>query len=413
MARRPRASRLETRTARLKLPVRLKPYDFTTISPGISVGYRRNVASGAWVLRAADGHGGNWTKRVGLADDFEDADGEHVLTFWQAQERARKLARGGADSGRPATVNDAVDAYERDLIARGGSVANAGRVRKHLPATLAVKPVGLLTARELSAWRDSLLANGMKPATAVRLAKAFKAAVNLCSRYDHRIANTSAWRDGLSGIAEGASSRNVQRLDDDQVRALITAAYETDHSFGVYLETAAVTGARLSQIARLVVSDLQADNGMPRLLMPSSKKGGRGRKPGKRPIPITAELASKLRSNRPPDTPLLLRGDGRAWQWRRSGDHVLLYARAAERAGIKGTTIYALRHSSVIRSLLANVPIRVVAALHDTSVVMLERVYSSHITDYSDALARPALLATPPLADDTGTKVVPLARRRP
>jgi hypothetical protein len=32
--RRPRASRLETRTARLKLPVRQKPYDFTAISPG-------------------------------------------------------------------------------------------------------------------------------------------------------------------------------------------------------------------------------------------------------------------------------------------------------------------------------------------------------------------------------------------
>ena len=49
MARRPRASQLETRTARLKLPVRQKPYAFTTIAPGIALGYRRNAGGGVWV----------------------------------------------------------------------------------------------------------------------------------------------------------------------------------------------------------------------------------------------------------------------------------------------------------------------------------------------------------------------------
>jgi hypothetical protein len=125
------------------------------------------------------------------------------LTFWQAQDRARKPARGSdADAGRPATVADAVAAYERDLIARGGSVANAGRIRKHLTPTLAAKPAGLLTARELAAWRDGLLAGGMKSATAVRLAKATKAALNLAARRDPRILNRAAWRDGLGGLAE-------------------------------------------------------------------------------------------------------------------------------------------------------------------------------------------------------------------
>ena len=36
-------------------------------------------------------------------------------------------------------------------------------------------------------------------------------------------------------------------------------------------------------------------------------------------------------------------------------------------------TAYALRHSSIIRALLAGVPVRVVAVNHDTSVTMLER----------------------------------------
>jgi len=43
MARRPRAFRLESRSNRLRFPVREKPYDFTTISPGISIGYRRTA----------------------------------------------------------------------------------------------------------------------------------------------------------------------------------------------------------------------------------------------------------------------------------------------------------------------------------------------------------------------------------
>ena len=80
-----------------------------------------------------------------------------MLTWWQATEAARKLARGSDDDGRPVTVKEAVDAFARDLLARDGSVANAGRIHKHLTPTLAAKPVGLLTARELAAWRDGLL----------------------------------------------------------------------------------------------------------------------------------------------------------------------------------------------------------------------------------------------------------------
>ena len=58
-------------------------------------------------------------------------------------------------------------------------------------------------------------------------------------------------------------------------------------------------------------------------------------------------------------------------------------------------TIYALRHSSIVRQLLANTPIRVVATLHDTSVVMIERTYSKFITDHSDAC--PAVHCSIPL----------------
>jgi integrase len=411
MARNPRASRLETRTARLRLPVRRKPHDFTTVSPGVAVGYRRNKAAGVWVLRAADGHGGNWTKRIALADDFEAADGANVLTWFEAIEAARKLARGTeTDTNRPQSFADAIDAYEHDLVARGGAIANAQRIRKHVTPTLASKPVGLLTARELTHWRDGLLGGGMKAATAVRLFKNAKAALTLAAKRDHRITNQAAWRDGLSGLAENFESRNPSRLPDVQVRAVVAAAYAIDPAFGLYVEVAAVTGARPSQIARLLVGDLLPNGDGPRLMLPSSRKG-RGRKVSRKPVPITASLAAKLSAastGRPPTAPLLVRADGRAWQSTDKGDHARLFAQAAERIGF-ACTIYALRHSSIVRALLANIPLRVVAALHDTSTSQIERTYSAHITEFADTLSRRALLD---IAPPKPAKVVRLPRAR-
>ena len=113
MARSTRASRLETRTARLKSAVRKKPY-FVAIGPGVGLGYRRNKTAGSWVVRAADGKGGNWTQAFAVADDFEDANGTDVFNFWQAQERARAVARGGRDALRTAASRSL---WRRSLIA--------------------------------------------------------------------------------------------------------------------------------------------------------------------------------------------------------------------------------------------------------------------------------------------------------
>jgi len=109
MARRPRSSKLETRTDRLNIAARQKPYHFTTISPGIALGYRRGKDRNAWVVRCADGRGGNWLKNLpGVPDDHEDANGQSVIDFWMAQDAARRLARGSDDNGRPVSVDEAL-----------------------------------------------------------------------------------------------------------------------------------------------------------------------------------------------------------------------------------------------------------------------------------------------------------------
>jgi integrase len=160
-----------------------------------------------------------------------------------------------------------------------------------------------------------------------------------------------------------------------------------------------VTGARPSQAVRLRVLDLQ-DGDRPKLMMPKSAKGG-GRNRSARKlqtysVPITPALAAKLKAarGREPDAPLLLRGDGQPWSESPSNDYRDDVRAIVAEIGLdpEAVTIYALRHSSIVRQLLANTPIRIIAAVHNTSVTEIERTYSAHIAEYSDEISRNGLL---------------------
>jgi integrase len=217
------------------------------------------------------------------------------------------------------------------------------------------------------------------------------------------IANQRAWKVGLAALPDAHVARNVI-LTDDEVRRIVRAAYERDRALGVLAEVAAVTGARLSQLSRLEVGDLQADGAQPRLLMPLSGKGRvRTKRHERRPVPITAALASVLKqeaAGRASNAPLLLRDNGERWGHGRKRHHRNDFRAVVEAAGLDPdvATLSALRHSSIVRMLVSNTPIRIVATLHDTSVKMIERTYSKHIAEHTDAPARRALLDIAPAA---------------
>jgi integrase len=394
MARSIRAPKLENRTNRLRLAPRWKPYT-VRVAPGVRLAYRRKATAGSWSVIASDGKGGNWLKLFGTADDFEDANGDTILDFWQAQARARVLARGEHEdkSGEhaPATVAAALDHYASDLKVRGGDLANVARVRGHLSATLLDKAVALLAARELKRWRD-----GLKKSVTVssinRICNGLRAALNLAADTDERIVSRRAWEVGLQAIRDATESRNVI-LPADAIRRIVGQAYSVSPEFGLLVETAATTGARVSQLAGLELPDVQGDRADPRLMMPSSRKGRGRKKVTRQPVPIPENLAVRLRQagQQSNNGRLLMKPSGEPWK---RSDHTRLFARAVQHAGLDPAevTIYALRHSSITRQLLAAVPIRVVAVFHDTSVAMIEKTYSKHIGDHADALARPALL---------------------
>jgi integrase len=392
MAPRIRSYSLENRTQRLRLPVRRRSYSVQiAVRPAIRLAYRRNLGGGTWSVIA-----NGWIKAFATADDFEDANGGTIIAYHEAVDRARKLARGNGEiAERPIVVAEAITRYEADLKARGGCLKNATRVRANLPNSLATKSVSLLVARDLRDWRDGLLEH-LVPSSVNRTCRAMKACLNLAATLDSRIGNQDAWRRGLAAIPDAEESRNVV-LADDVVRTIIACAYQVTSQFGLLVEVLAVTGARVSQVGRLVVGDVQAD----RIMMPPSRKGGKKKRTEKRPVPLPASLVAKLRAvagDRSADEPLLLRQDG-VGRWGITFAHGWPFHQTVKAAGLdpKVVTIYALRHSNIVRQLIAGVPVRVVASHHDTSVVMIEKTYSKHILDHTDALTRRTLLTVNPV----------------
>ena len=413
MARKLRSAKLDTRNARLKLPTQDGRPHFAPVATGIALGYR--AGPGSWSVRFADGKGGKVLKSLqAIADDHEDADGDKVLSFWQATEKARRFARGQeVTPGALATVDAALTDYANDLRVRGGNPTNATQPRHHLTPSLLTTTVAMLRVRDLKSWRNSLVTKGMPASTVNRMCKSVKAALNLAASHDERITNRTAWTVGLAQIPEADDTESNLVLTDEQVRAVIASAYAISDELGLYVEVHAATGARSGQIAELNVGDLVIGSvpitkpsvrstvtadAKPSLMMPSSLKGKGRRTRSRKPMPISAELAQRLANSncctmrqlkRADNEPLLLRNGGR-WD---SLAHRRPFMRVAEAAGLpEGATIYCLRHTVITRLLLAGVPVRLVASSLDTSVGQIEKTYSKNISSHGDDLMRRALL---------------------
>ena len=124
-------------------------------------------------------------------------------------------------------------------------------------------------------------------------------------------------------------------------------------------------------------------------------------------VPITAALSRKLKAavaGRADHAPLLLQNDGTPWDKNPGQNYHRQVDNVVTGIGLDPAevTMYALRHSSIVRMLLRNIPIRLVASLHNTSVAMIEKHYSKYITEHSiDDITRAGLLSeSTPAADN-------------
>lgn len=403
---------IDTAAKRAKLRSRKNPY-WLGVSGGrggLSLGYRKpTYGAGAWVAKLT-ANGNRREGKIGIADDepialgalnFRDAIAT-VLQWGRQQYASIEIERSNSVTKAP-TVKTAVDEY----IAAGKI---GGRLKRYvLSDELASVQLSRLTELKISEWRERLPAK-LAAASKNRVVTDLRAALNASALRYRRILPAhipTEIKVGTKAEADTALPRH-QLLTDGQVHNSIKAAFEVDPSddFGRLVILLAATGARFSQIVRVKVRDVQAQNA--RIMVPGSHKG-RNRKV--RPpiaVPVAPEVIEYLRPilrDRAPDEHLLshwvnrrLPGS-RNWirdqrrPWSAAYETLDLWAATVKHAALSsGTVMYALRHSSIVRMLLKNVPVRVVAAQHDTSIEMIERHYAAYITDMSEGLARTALM---------------------
>jgi integrase len=420
MARTVVEQRIQDRTARGRLAVRNKPY-WRALCEGHHIGYRRGNRKGTWFARYLDPAAGDYvSSAIGEADDVLEADGRTIFTYKQAMDRALRWIEL-EQTGGPAAANDpdlsvaqAVDIYIAWRDARRSS--QAGRAVKsdaHYKLTSFVLEDGKLpqlrladlTEADLIAWQLRLARK--KPASIQRIVNDLKAALNAAFIANRRVLPSdlpTTIRFGLKIDAPEillANARENQILPDDFVRRLVAAAIALDEDLGYLVVLLAATGARFSQLARMTVGDVQAEQN--RLMVPQSFKG-RKRQLQYIRVQVGADTLAAIApivAGRPASAPLLEHWRLKQvapmqWErvdrgpWSAPSEMTRLWKRAVADAGLPAATIpYALRHSSIVRGLRAGLPIRLVAALHDTSVGMIERHYSRWITDgLEDMVAR-------------------------
>lgn len=409
-----KSTQLDSKTARAKLTWSPTPY-FATIDKELDVGYRKGKRTndahrmpGAWIMRRPrpdEEKGYVHDSLDARADDFADADGKEVLTFWQACDRARERARGGAPAKTaeaPQTIGEALTAYIATREARSQRNGRDSRYRLDpllKDKKLAAKPIAKLTDADLKHWSSSL--SDLKPATIKRTGNDLRAA----------LASASDWsklpdkirgeiRVALKAPPNASGDTRHALLTDADIRRIVDAAYTVGEDFGALVLVLAATGARFSEGARITVAGLQAEAG--RLIVPASAKGrGEKRRPFI-PVPVGPDVIARLKeivAGRPGHEPLLMRTDHRATKshkrqpWAAASLMQRPWRKALEIAGIPYVEPYALRHSSIVRMLRKGIPTRITAGLHDTSIVMIERHYSAFILDAADELARGAIVS--------------------
>jgi integrase len=409
MARTIKDASLDSRTARIRLTARGKPY-FRQIEPGLHLGYRKPrgrkgkpATSGQWVTRIYAGGQAYKVKKLGVADDLTDADGVAILNFAQAQNKARERFQNGArdEAGinGPLTVAEAIRDYLDDLEHRGKSAYDAKcRADVFIIPKLGEIEVSKLTSKRLKEWlkgvastaprlrtkkgevqkhrdldKDDKEAIRKRKASANKTLTCLKAALTLAFR-ENRVSNDAAWRQVKP--FEKVDAARIRFLTIAEGKRLINAC---DPEFRPMVQAALATGCRYGELCALDVHDFDPDA---ETLSIRQSKSGKARK-----VYLTAEgvrLFDRLAAGRTGIEPLLRDNKGERFTKSRQ-DRPMREACAT--AKIKPAIgFHGLRHTFASLLVKSGTPMRYVAeALGHASTSMTEKHYAhlvpSHVAD--------------------------------
>ncbi len=381
MPRKVKSAKTDTRSARSNLAQRREPY-WTRVARGYALGYRKGSSGGTWIARRQMPDGGKQYSALGQADDALDADGSRVLSFDQAQDRARewfrRAARHEAGVEDNLTVSEAIEDYLGFLrLERAASTAYdaAKRAHKHILGPLGKQRVSDLTTKQIRRWRDSMVPSDQDAETrrraqdsANRVLTILRAALNRAWS-DGQVTDDSAWRrvQPFSGVGE---ARKVF-LTEAEGQLLVNACH--DQALRDLVAAGLLTGARLGEMTAAQVGDVDLDDGV------WTVNSG---KTGKRDVflsPSALALFEQLCAGRAKTQHIFLRSDGAQWE---KGQHHYFFSEAVSRAKLDpATTFYALRHSYISHVLKSGVPTQLLAENTGTSIRMIEIHYGKFIKD--------------------------------
>jgi integrase len=360
--------------------------------------------AGTWVARHYVGGQSYVVEKIGTADDFSDADGTTILSFAQAQDRARahmvRRARSANGITGPLTVRAAVEVYLESLEAHGKSPLDARhRANAHIYPALGDIEVSSLTTAVLRKWLARLAKalprartkpgqpqqhrafDGSEEAVRRRKSSAnrtwtiLRAALNHAFRED-LVESDSTWRKVKS--FKSVDAARVRYLTVEQARRLVNA---TDPEFRLLVQAALQTGCRYSELARLQVADFNPDSGT--LTIRQSKSG----KP--RHVVLTDEgvvFFHQLNAGRSGSEVMLRKTNGEVW---RASHQLRPIAQACQRAKIDPpVSFHALRHTWASHAVMNGTPLLVVAKnLGHADTRMVEKHYGHLAPGYiADAI---------------------------
>jgi integrase len=296
MARTVRNGKLDTRSARAKLPASKSGY-WVPITRGFAVGYRKGPKGGVWLARLIE-PGRRHETTLGPADDALDADGVRILDYAQAQTKGRAwvAALDAHEAASPYTVDRCLNDYIADYKGRGGKAldrlenAAAALIRPPLGgceiseltaamfrnwhAALAEAPARLRTRKNAATRNVRAIdlndsdAVRRRRATANRVLTILKAALNLAYRDGHAQSD-EAWRR-VKPFRE-ADAPKIRYLSHAETKRLVNAC---DPHFRPLVQCALLTGARYGEIAGFRVADFDCGSGT---VTVRASKGGRRR----------------------------------------------------------------------------------------------------------------------------------------
>jgi integrase len=407
MPRKVKSVELSTRTARASLKRRNKPY-FVGLDRELHLGYRRT--SGQWLRRIYLGDGQYDTKTFATADDRSDANGETVLDYWQAQQRARELRdkfvrqRAGKEEPGSYTVADAMDDHIAWLAKhRKPTAARDARSAKraHIDPVLGKLELAKLTSKALSQWHEGLAERprilrtrpGAEPRhreladdpesvrrrrdTANRIRTILFAALNHAF-HAGKVQSDAAWRK-VKPFRQTAAAR-VHYLQLDECRRLLNACAP---DFRRLVRGALATGARYGELCRADARDFNPDASA---LLIRESKGGKPRW-----IPLDDEGAKFLASiaaGRAPSEPLFSRADGSRWGPSHQTRPLLAACRAAR---LEPCGFHTLRHTYASLRVMGGMPLLAVANVLGHSTTRMCEMHYGHL---STSYIREAVKAT-------------------